>query len=124
MLKVGVAQFAGSANREENLETVRRLASKAAEKGVNFLSFQELANTVYVPFRDDRALFELAEPENGSSVTAASAIAHRYGQVLVYPFFEKDGEHYYNSAIIFGPRGEKLLKYRKHTIPSSDLHYS
>jgi predicted amidohydrolase len=41
--------------------------------------------------------------------------------VLVYPFFEKDGDNFYNSAIVFGPRGEKLTKYRKHTVPSSRL---
>ena len=42
---------------------------------------------------------------------------------MVYPFFEKEGKHYYNSAVIFGPNGETLLKYRKHTIPSSQVHF-
>jgi beta-ureidopropionase len=123
MLKAGVAQFIGSANWEENIVAVRRLTAKAAEDGVKFLCFHELANTVYVPFSEDRALFALAEPESGGSVSAASAIARQHELVLVYPFFERDGERYYNSAIIFGPRGEKLLKYRKHTIPSSRLHF-
>jgi beta-ureidopropionase len=123
MLKVGVAQFAGSTNWEENIVAVRRLARKAAKAGASFLCFHELANTVYVPFSEDRALFSLAEPESGGSVSAASAIAREHELVLVYPFFEKEGEHYYNTAIVFGPRGEKLLKYRKHTIPSSRVHF-
>lgn len=123
MLKVGVAQFAGSTNWEENISAVHRLAAKAAEASVNFLCFHELANTVYVPFSKDQTLFELAEPECGGSVSAASAIARQHELVLVYPFFEKDDGRYYNSAIVFGPRGEKLLKYRKHTIPSSRLHF-
>ena len=75
MLKAGVAQFTGSANHEENIAAVRRLAAKAAEAGVNLLCFPELANTVYVPFIEDRALFALAEPEDGESVTAARSIA-------------------------------------------------
>ena len=110
MPKAGVAQFAGSTHWEENIAAVRRLAAKAAESGVNLLCFPELANTVYVPFVEDRALFRLAEPESGGSVAAARAIARQYELVLVYPFFEKDGDNFYNSAIVFGPRGEKLTK--------------
>jgi beta-ureidopropionase len=121
MPKAGVAQFTGSAKWEENIVAVRRLTAKAAEAGVNLLCFPELANTVYVPFVEDPALFALAEPESGGSVTAASAIARQHEMVLVYPFFEKDGDNFYNSAIVFGPRGEKLTKYRKHTVPSSRL---
>jgi N-carbamoylputrescine amidase len=124
MARAGVAQFTGSKRAEENIECVRRLAARAAGEGVNLLCFHELANTIYPPFVEDPALFALAEPENGASVTAASAIARENGLVLVYPFFEKDGQHYYNTAIIFGPHGEKLGKYRKTSIPSSRLHYA
>jgi predicted amidohydrolase len=74
-----------------------------------------------VPFIEDRALFALAEPEDGESVTAARSIARENEMVLVYPFFERDGDNFYNSAIVFGRRGEKLTKYRKHTVPSSRL---
>jgi beta-ureidopropionase len=121
MPKAGVAQFTGSVNHEENIAAVRRLAAKAAEAGVNLLCFPELANTVYVPFIEDRALFAFAEPEDGPSATAAGAIARENEMVMVYPFFERDGDNFYNTAIVFGPRGEKLTKYRKHTVPSSRL---
>jgi predicted amidohydrolase len=121
MPKAGVAQFSGSVNWEENIAAVRRLAGKAAEAGVNLLCFHELANTVYMPFVEDRAFFRLAESESGGSVTAASAIARQHELVLVYPFFEREGDNFYNSAIVLGPRGEKLAKYRKHTVPSSRL---
>src|SRR5439155_10768140 len=124
MARAGVAQFSGSKDREENLAAVRRLTERAAEHGVNLLCFHELANTIYPPFTEDRALFALAEPESGSSVSQAAAIARQAGILMVYPFFERDGEHYYNSAIIFGPKGEKLAKYRKTSIPSSRLHYT
>jgi len=124
MARAGVAQFSGSRDREENLAAVRRLTERAAEQGVNLLCFHELANTIYPPFTEDRALFALAEPESGASVSQASAIARQAGILLVYPFFERDGEHYYNTAIIFGPKGEKLAKYRKTSIPSSRLHYT
>ena len=121
MVRVGVAQFTGSRNPEENSVAVRRLTLQAAEAGVNLLCFHELANTVYLPFAEDPELFALAEPEDGPSVTAAQVLARQTELVLVYPFFEKDGGRYYNSAIVFGPNGEKLTKYRKTSVPSSRL---
>src|SRR5262249_18769265 len=60
MPKAGVAQFSGSVNWQENVAAVRRLAGRAAEAGVNLLCFPELANTVYMPFIEDRAFFRLA----------------------------------------------------------------
>lgn len=117
MSRAGVAQFTGSVNWEENIAAVRRLAMRAAAAGVNLLCFHELASTIYPAFADDPALFKLAEPENGPSVTAARGIARETELVLVYPFFEKEGDRYYNSALVFGPGGEVLTKYRKNTIP-------
>src|SRR5437667_2861661 len=119
MPRAGVAQFTGSANWEDNIAAVQRLAARAAQAGVELLCFHELASTVYLPFAEDRALFRLAEPDDGPSVSAARAIAREHALVLVYPFFERDGERYYNSAIIFGPRGETLTKYRKTSVPTS-----
>ena len=121
MPKAGVAQFTGSTSWEENIAAVRRLTARAAQAGVNLLCFHEIANTIYVPFVEDAAFFALAEAESGGSVAAAGAIARQHEMVMVYPFFEKDGDDFYNSAIVFGPRGEKLAKYRKHTVPSSRL---
>jgi N-carbamoylputrescine amidase len=121
MPRAAVAQFAGSTKWEENIAAVDRLAVRAAEAGVNLLCFHELASTIYPPFVEDPALFALAEPADGPSVEAARAIARRTGLILVYPFFEKDGSEYYNSALVFGPRGETLTKYRKVSVPVSGL---
>lgn len=121
MPKLGVAQFAGSRQWEENSAAVDRLAKRAAEAGVQLLGFHELASTIYFPFAEDRSSFELAEPESGPSVQAARQIARRNELVLVYPFFERDGERFFNTAIVFGPRGETLLKYRKTSVPTARL---
>lgn len=121
MPKAGVAQFTGSRQREHNVEAVRRLARKAAEQGAHLLCFHELANTIYPPFVEDPALFALAEPESGPSVAAARAAARECGLVLVYPFFEKDGERFFNTALVLGPQGETLAKYRKTSVPLTRL---
>lgn len=121
MLKAGVAQFMGSRQREHNIEAVRRLARKAAERGTRLLCFHELANTIYPPFVEDAALFALAEPESGPSVASARAVARECGLVLVYPFFENDGERFFNTALVLGPQGETLAKYRKTSVPITRL---
>ena len=121
MPRAGVAQFTGSINWEENIAAVRRLSLRASEAGVNLLGFHELASTIYPPFKEDPALFKLAEPDTGPSVQAARAIARECGLVMVYPFFENDNGRHYNSAIVFGPKGETLTKYRKATVPYSRL---
>jgi len=121
MPRAAVAQFTGSVYWEENLAAVRRLARRAAGEGVGFLCFHELASTIYPPFAEDPALFRLAEPESGPSVEAARSVARETELVMVYPFFEKDGPDYYNSALVLGPRGDTLAKYRKVSIPTSRL---
>lgn len=117
MPRVGVAQFQGGTQWEENIIAVRRLARKAAEAKVNYLCLPELCNTIYPAFANDPGLFRFAEREDGPSVRAAREIAREAGIVLVYPFFEKDEDRYYNSAIVFDPSGAVLTKYRKNTIP-------
>ena len=118
MARVAVAQFSGNVDWRENIAAVRRLALRAAEAGAGFVCFPELASTIYPAFTNDPELFRLAEPEDGPSVTAARAIAREAGLVLVYPFFERERDHYYNSAVVFGGDGQRLTKYRKNTIPS------
>jgi beta-ureidopropionase len=118
MARVAVAQFSGNVDWRENIAAVRRLALRAAEAGAGFVCFPELASTIYPAFTNDPELFRLAEPEDGPSVTAARAIAREAGLVLVYPFFEREGDHYYNSAVVFSGDGQRLTKYRKNTIPS------
>jgi N-carbamoylputrescine amidase len=121
MPKLGVAQFTGSINWEENIAAVSRLAAAAAEAGVNLLGFHELASTIYPPFVEEPELFKLAEPDDGPSVAAAASIARHNELLMVYPFYEREGERLYNSAMIFGPRGERLAKYRKTSVPASRL---
>jgi beta-ureidopropionase len=118
MPRTAVAQFTGSINWEENIAAVRRLALRAATAGVNLLCFHELASTIYPAFTNDPGLFKLAEPDDGPSVTEARAIARETELVIGYPFFEQEGSCYYNSALLLGPRGDVLTKYRKSTIPN------
>ena len=118
MARVAVAQFSGNVDWQENIAAVRRLARRAAEAGADFVAFPELASTIYPAFTNEPEFFRLAETEDGPSVTAAREIARDTGLNLVYPFFEREGDRCYNSAVVFGRDGRTLTKYRKNTIPS------
>ncbi len=118
MARVAVAQFTGDVDWRENLAAVRRLTLRAAEAGADFVAFHEVASTIYPAFTNDPEFFALAETDDGPSVVEARAIARETGLVLVYPFFERAGDRYYNSAVVFGRDGQTLTKYRKNTIPS------
>lgn len=118
-IRAGAGQFAGSRNWEDNLSAVGRLTQTAADNGVQMIGFHELASTIYPPFSKDPALLKLAEPENGASVTAAREIARRNKILMVFPFYENEDGRYYNSAVVIGPDGAVLMKYRKSHVPDS-----
>lgn len=118
-IRAGAGQFAGSRNWEDNLTAVGRLTQTAADNGVQMIGFHELASTIYPPFSKDPALLKLAEPEDGASVTAAREIARRNKILMVFPFYENEDGRYYNSAVVIGPDGAVLMKYRKSHVPDS-----
>src|SRR5579885_1279343 len=118
-VRAGAAQFAGSTNWEENLAAVGRLTQTAADNGVQMIGFHELASTIYPPFAKEPWLYKLAEPDSGPSVTAAREIARRHKVLMVFPFYENEAGRYYNSAVVIGPDGEVLMKYRKSHVPNS-----
>jgi predicted amidohydrolase len=118
-VRAGAAQFAGSRDWKDNAAAVSRLTKLAADSGVQIVGFHELASTIYPPFSKDPALLLLAEPESGPSVTAARESARRHKVVMVFPFYENDDGRYYNSALVLGPDGETLMKYRKSHVPST-----
>ncbi|HTW89425.1 MAG TPA: nitrilase-related carbon-nitrogen hydrolase [Candidatus Binataceae bacterium] len=118
-IRAGAGQFAGSRNWEDNLTAVGRLTQTAADNGVQMIGFHELASTIYPPFSKDPALLKLAEPESGASVTAAREIARRNKILMVFPFYENEDGRYYNSAVVIGPDGAVLMKYRKSHVPDS-----
>lgn len=56
---------------------------------------------------------EVAEPVGSPMLMQVSERAAKYGSHIVFPFIERDGEHVYNSAALFGRDGALLGVYRK-----------
>ncbi len=118
MVKVAVAQFSGSVDREANVDKAVALARQAAREGARIISFPELASSIYFCFDRDPKWFECAEPIDGPSMTRMREVARETGMVIVYPFYELDGDRRYNTAAVIGPDGELIGKYRKNSIPA------
>ncbi|MGQ0544845.1 MAG: nitrilase-related carbon-nitrogen hydrolase [Betaproteobacteria bacterium] len=121
MARIALAQFSGNIDKEKNLEKAVRLAYEAARNRANIICFPELCTTVYMPFENDARHFASAEEVPGPSVSRMARVARETGMVVVFPLFERDGGHYYNAAVVLGPDGQVVGKYRKSSIPTTEL---
>lgn len=121
MTRVALAQFGASIDKERNLEKAVSMAYEAAANGAKIICFPELCTTVYMPFENDARHFADAEEVPGPSVDRMARVARETGTVIVLPLFERDGGSYYNSAVVLGPDGKIIGKYRKSSIPTTQL---
>lgn len=119
MPQVALAQFSARHDRDYNLSQVTRHISDAAARGIDLVCFHELANTIYFCFRNDPAFRELAEPEDGKSVTEVRSAAAAAGVAVVYPYYEsaEGGAKLFNTALAIDGTGEIVGRYRKMSIP-------
>lgn len=92
---------------------------RAAGEGVKIICLQELFTCPYFAAEKDRRWLGIAEPIPGGQTTKAMMdAAKRHDMVIIAPFFEKDGDAYYNSAAVIDAGGSFLGKYRKTHIPN------
>lgn len=119
--RAALAQFTGSYATEKNVAKASGMAREAAQNGAQIICFPEICNTVYMPWEENDRHFAKAESETGSSVSAMRAVARETGMTIVYPFFERDGDRYYNAAVVIDPDGSVQGKYRKASVPHARL---
>jgi len=101
-----------------NIAAVSALVEQAAGQGAQVILPPELFSGPYFCKVEDEALFALARPvAEHPSVTAMQALARKLGVAIPTSFFERDGQHYYNTLAMIGPDGEVLGTYRKSHIP-------
>lgn len=68
-----------------------------------------------------RPMVECAEPVPGPSTEYFGALAKRHGLYIVAGLIERDGKLVYNTAALIGPDGGLVGKYRKMTLPRSEI---
>jgi N-carbamoylputrescine amidase len=102
----------------ENIEAVGDLVARAASEGAQIILPPELFEGPYFCQVEDEALFATARPTmEHPSVRAMGRLAKQLGVAIPTSFFEKDGQHYYNTLAMIGPDGNIQGTYRKSHIP-------
>lgn len=110
-VKVTAIQLgARTENIKENVATLLRQIDKASQEKPDFIFFDELSTTPYMPVVRDPKYFELAEPVPGPTTEAVAEKAKKYECCILLPLFEKGAIEgiYYNSVVVIGPNGKLI----------------
>jgi N-carbamoylputrescine amidase len=116
---VAATQFACTWDLAANLNRAEQLVRQAHSQGAQIILLQELFATPYFCIEQDARHLQLAQS------VADSAILRRFGAlaaelqvVLPISFFERAGQVYFNSLMMFDADGKALGIYRKTHIPN------
>lgn len=117
-ITVAAIQLALNGDEQDNIDAVSDYVCAAAGHGAQIILPPELFSSPYFCAVEDEALFALAKPLNDHpSVRAMAKLAKRLNVAIPTSFFERDGQHYYNSIAMIGPDGHVMGVYRKSHIP-------
>ena len=119
-IKLGLVQMSMVADAEENRKKAAALVKEAATKGAHIVCLPELFTTPYFcNVQQDARPFAESIPGASSSFLSETAAANKV--VLVGgSFYEKAGEQFFNTALIYSETGALLGTYRKIHIPQDE----
>jgi N-carbamoylputrescine amidase len=124
-LKIGLVQTKVTGNVDDNLEKTASFIKTAARKGAEVVCLQELFAQRYFAQTKSKKFFESAERVPGSLSRFLADSASANGITLIGgSIYERAGDgRFYNTSLIYGPKGELLGKYRKMHIPHDPNYY-
>ncbi len=115
---VAALQLAFTEDRDANIALVADHARKAAARGAKIILPPELFEGSYFCVTEDEALFARALPvSEHPAVTEMQRLAAELQVYIPVSFFERDGQHYYNSLAMIDDTGTIMGIYRKSHIP-------
>lgn len=120
-VRIALVQCSLTKDAKSNLAKSVKLVEQAAKAGAKIVCLQELFSSPYFPQTARHEDFSYAENIPGPTSRAMERLARRQKIYLIVPLFEKRTTGvYYNSALVFGPKG-LLGHYRKLHVPQ-DAH--
>lgn len=119
-LKVGFVQMNSiEGNKEANIQKALSGIDAAADSGASLIVLPEFFNTEFFPQYWDYKYLNYGESDSGPTISAIAAKAVQREVTVVATIFEMEGPGlYFDTAIIVGPDGRIVGKYRK-THPAS-----
>ena len=122
--KIALLQVSLDGTREANAKKCMAWTHQAADNGAKIICLPELYGSFYFCQSESTDYFDLAEPLNGPSFQAFSAVARERRVAIVVPFFERrTAGIYHNSAHIIDADGTSAGIYRKMHIPDDPAYY-
>ncbi len=122
-LAVGLVQMSCETDPEKNLEKAVTRIEEAAQKGAQIVCLQELFASRYFCQTNDPAYFALAAELPNKATQHLARKAAELQVVLIASVFEKAGDRYFNTALVWDADGACLGKYRKVHIPDDPRNY-
>lgn len=117
-ISVAALQLPLGGDEKTNIDAVSDYVTEAADRGAQIVLPPELFSSPYFCKTEDETLFSLASPiAESRAVLAMQKLAKILNVAIPTSFFERDGNHYYNSVAMIDPNGEIMGLYRKSHIP-------
>jgi N-carbamoylputrescine amidase len=115
---VAAIQSSFTDDMDKDIARIVGLVDEAAEVGAQVILPPELFQGHYFCRTENEEFFAGAfETAKHPAVLAMQKAAKRHGVVIPTSYFEKDGQHYYNSMVLVDADGSLLGNYRKSHIP-------
>ena len=111
-------QLSFSDDMDRDIAATADAVRVAAQAGAQIILPPELFQGYYFCRHERDAFFARAYPAGAHpAVEAMQAVARDTGTYIPASFFERDGQHYYNSLAMINDRGQVMGVYRKSHIP-------
>jgi N-carbamoylputrescine amidase len=121
---VGLVQSATGADKLANVQKAVQGIRDAAKRGATIVCLEELFASPYFCQVEDAALFDLAESVPGPTTEVVAQAARDAGVTVVASVFERRAPGvYHNTAVVYGPDGKELSRYRKMHVPDDPQYY-
>ena len=112
MANIAVSQFTPTANLDQNLDVIARHVAEAAASGARLVAFPEMAYFMGRPSEWLPLLGRYSEFMERFAALASQHSLYLCPGTLREPVAGRDGR-YHNTAVVFGPDGKLLGRYRK-----------
>lgn len=117
-VKVAAIQMQMCENKDRNIQKAVQMVRNAAQSGAQVILLPELFSGFYFCQIESYDHFKQAIDIHDSMLEVFSNLSKELGVVLPISFFEKSGNVFYNSIIVFDADGKNLGIYRKTHIPT------
>ncbi|MGN6546959.1 MAG: carbon-nitrogen hydrolase family protein [Aureliella sp.] len=104
-------------NPEANRAAIDALVTDAAEQGAQLIVLPETLTY----FGTGKTPYEVSEPVPGPTSEHFAKLSKKLKCHIVATCFERDGHELFNTAVLLGPDGSLIGKYRKVSLPRGEI---